>query len=135
MFQNFTRHRLWKSRKFVILQKTGAVRIAFYIVSSLFFLAWMIFSVVKGDVWIAVLTAVMVLISGRVVSRLWPSCCGGFIIRRWNQRKIRHYTTVADKVPPARKKNRRTEAVPHGRLAVPAVQVMSMHDRNETLGL
>ena len=64
MFQNFTRHRLWKSRKFVILQKTGAMRIAFYIVSSLFFLAWMIFSVVKGDVWIAVLTAVMVLISG-----------------------------------------------------------------------
>ncbi|MBO8480838.1 MAG: hypothetical protein IAB76_07025 [Bacteroidetes bacterium] len=40
------------------------MRIAFYIVSSLFFLAWMIFSVVKGDVWIAVLTAVMVLISG-----------------------------------------------------------------------
>lgn len=64
MFQNFTRRRLLKSRKFVILQKIGAMRIAFYIVSSLFFLAWMIFSVVKGDVWIAVLTAVMVLISG-----------------------------------------------------------------------
>lgn len=64
MFQNFTRRRLWKSRKFVILQKIGAMRIAFYIVSSLFFLVWMIFSVVKGDVWIAVLTAVMVLISG-----------------------------------------------------------------------
>lgn len=39
------------------------MRIAFFIVSLLFFLAWMILSVIRSDLWIAVLTAVMVLIS------------------------------------------------------------------------
>ena len=39
------------------------MRIAFFIVSLLFFLAWMILSVIRSELWIAVLTAVMVLIS------------------------------------------------------------------------
>ena len=46
-----------------ILQKNRIMRIAFFIVSLLFFLAWMILSVIRSDLWIAVLTAVMVLIS------------------------------------------------------------------------
>ena len=39
------------------------MRIAFFIVSLLFFLAWMIVSIVRADLLIAVLSAVMVLIS------------------------------------------------------------------------
>ena len=37
------------------------MRIAFFIISLLFFLSWMIMSIIRADVWIAILAGVMVL--------------------------------------------------------------------------
>ena len=39
------------------------MRIAFFIISLLFFLSWMIMSIIREDVWTAILAGVMVLIS------------------------------------------------------------------------
>lgn len=39
------------------------MRIAFFMISLLFFLSWMIMSIIREDVWTAILAGVMVLIS------------------------------------------------------------------------
>lgn len=50
-------------RFFLYYLKAKIMRIAFFIISLLFFLSWMIMSIIRADVWIAILAGVMVLIS------------------------------------------------------------------------